>query len=55
MLKIHEYMSAVKQEDYFYRWGKTSREEFDYRLQKIAKKHDRKIFRFNRKVVIKNA
>lgn len=54
MMKIHEYMSAVKQEDYYYKHGLLTRQELDRRLQKIAKKYDREFFRFNRGEVITN-
>ena len=50
-MRITTYMTKVKREDYFYKHGLLTKQEFDQRLQKIAKKYDREFFRFNRKGV----
>ena len=43
---LADYITEVKAEHYAYKQGKLTQKELDTRLQKIAKAHDRKMFRF---------
>jgi len=45
MNNLHDYRLAVKREHGYYQKGLVNRQEYDHRLQELAQKYDRKIFR----------